>query len=279
MNTLPKISIITPSYNQEQFLREAIESVLDQNYPNLEYFIVDGGSTDGSIDIIKEFADRIDWWITERDEGQADAIYKGFERATGNLLGWLNSDDVYFPGALLKIGMAYAQCNEGSIYVGGAAIGGKGDGGIRACSIPTKHRGMFSRYGILGFGQQSSFFSADDYRQVGGLNSKLYIRMDGDIMYRLMKHNNKTVVVNGMVGFFRWHDNTKSTVSVDRYLRERDEFIKALELSTTGLIIRKVLFKLYRLAIGGYLKSFLATRQYRGMRMSEIWAKARRPIS
>lgn len=275
MKNYPKITIVTPSYNQAKFLRETIESVLNQNYPNLEYFIIDGGSTDGSVDIIQEYNDRIDWWVSEKDKGQSDAICKGFERATGDLFAWLNSDDVYFPEALWKIGKAYAQFPGASIYVGGIAVGEKGDGGIRKCSIPTAVHIMLSDYGILGFGQQSSFFDANVYRQTGGLNRNLYIRMDGDIMYRLMKNNHRAMVIDDMIGFFRWHETTKSTISVDRYLRERDEFTRSLEISRSEFGMRKILFKIFRFAKGGYFKSWLATRRYKGMRMSEIWAKNR----
>ena len=96
----PKISIITPSYNQGIFIEETILSVLDQNYPNLEYIIMDGGSTDNTVDIIKKYEDRITYWISEKDNGQSDAINKGFHKSTGDILHWLNSDDVLVPRAL-----------------------------------------------------------------------------------------------------------------------------------------------------------------------------------
>jgi len=103
----PRITIVTPSYNQAAFLEETIRSVLDQGYPNLEYLVVDGGSTDGSVEIIRRFADRLTHWESCKDRGQSDAINKGFARATGDIMGWINSDDMLAPGALGALAEAY----------------------------------------------------------------------------------------------------------------------------------------------------------------------------
>jgi len=109
---LPRITLITPSYQQATFLEATIRSVVDQRYPDLEYFVYDGGSTDGSVDIIRAHAADIDYWRSAPDEGQAAAINAGWERATGDILGWLNSDDQLAPGALLRVGRLFAAHPE-----------------------------------------------------------------------------------------------------------------------------------------------------------------------
>jgi glycosyltransferase involved in cell wall biosynthesis len=114
----PLISIITPSYNQADFLAQTIESVLAQEYPRLEYYVYDGGSTDGSQVVIRQYAERLTGWVSEIDHGQADAINKGFRKSTGEILAWLNSDDFYQPGALARVAQAFQEHPEAGLIYG-----------------------------------------------------------------------------------------------------------------------------------------------------------------
>lgn len=113
----PKISIITPSYNQGQFIEDTILSVIGQQYPNLEYIIIDGGSTDRTVEVIKKYEEHLTYWVSEPDRGQAHAINKGFSMATGDILAWLNSDDMYMPGALLHVAERM-ELDEPQIFFG-----------------------------------------------------------------------------------------------------------------------------------------------------------------
>jgi len=118
--TFPKISIVIPSYNQGQYLEESILSVIDQKYPDLELFVVDGGSTDNSVNVIKKYAQHLKWWVSEKDKGQSEAINKGFARATGDIISWLCSDDLYTPGTFHKVASYFSQQkgNVGLIHGG-----------------------------------------------------------------------------------------------------------------------------------------------------------------
>src|SRR5437762_483466 len=115
----PRITIVTPSFNQAQFLEETIRSVLLQGYPNLEYIVMDGGSTDGSAEILEKYSPWIDHWVSEKDNGQADAIYRGFERATGEIIGWVNSDDLLLPGALAAHAEYFLRHHQAQLVMGG----------------------------------------------------------------------------------------------------------------------------------------------------------------
>jgi len=186
MNPDPLVSIVTPSFNQAQFLEETICSVLDQDYPNIEYIIMDGGSTDSSLEIIKKYQSKLAGWVSEPDRGQTDAINKGFERASGEILAWINSDDTYQPGAVSEA-VEYFKSHTGTGLVYGDANLIDEEGKIigkfpaRQTDYPRLRRGY------VHIPQQSSFFSGDIWKRVGPLDPSFHFAMDYDLWVRIAR--------------------------------------------------------------------------------------------
>jgi glycosyltransferase involved in cell wall biosynthesis len=181
---LPKVSIVTPSYNQARFLEDTLRSVLQQDYANVEYIVVDGASTDGSVEIIEKYADRLDWWVSEPDRGQTDAINKGFARATGDILAWLNSDDTYKPGAISEaVAFLQAHTEVGMVYGDTNFVDAEGNviGKFNAQQTNLKRL----RRGGVYIPQQSAFWRAALWQRVGPLDPSFYFAMDYDLWVRL----------------------------------------------------------------------------------------------
>ncbi len=211
---IPLVSIITPSFNQGSYLEETIQSVLEQDYPRIEYIIVDGGSSDNSLEIIRRHSERLAWWVSEKDQGQTDAINKGFARAQGEILAWINSDDTYQPHAVSEaaaylqahpeVGMVYGDANL--IDQNGAHIG-------RFPARQTDYSRL--RTGYVHIPQQAAFFRKSIWQQVGPLDPTFYFAMDYDLWVRIARlaplHYHPQLWAN-----FRIHDTGKSVVSDDR---------------------------------------------------------------
>ena len=182
---LPKISIITPSFNQGQYLEETILSVLNQDYPALEFFIIDGGSTDSSVEIIKKYAHRLTYWESKPDRGQSHAINKGFRMASGEIVAWLNSDDLLAPGALKVVAQAWQQ-NPGLGLISGQTEiidqAGKPTGNIFG-SEPNVINSLLSSENPIS--QPSTFFSTSALKEVGFLDETLHMSMDWDLWLRI----------------------------------------------------------------------------------------------
>ena len=188
-NNFPKISIITPSYNQAQFLEKTILSVLDQDYPNTEYIVIDGGSTDGSVEIIQKYADRLDYWVSEEDSGQSAAINKGFLRATGEIICWLNSDDYFLPGTLAFVAEQLREGTNCHALVGQCFVvytDGKPPSLQRG--IYTNHRELLQFWRGYYMHQPAIFWRREVYEKIGLLDENLHYIMDFDYWTRISKH-------------------------------------------------------------------------------------------
>lgn len=210
----PLVSIITPSYNQANFLEETIRSVLDQGYPNLEYIIVDGGSTDGSLEIIQKYADRLAWWVSEPDQGQTDAINKGFSQAKGEILAWLNSDDTYLPAAVAEaVGYLQAHPEIGTVYGDANLIDDEGNVIGRFPAKQTDNRRLMRGY--VHVPQQATFFRTELWRKVGPLDPTFFFAMDYDLWVRLSQHA-PLKYYSRLWANFRLHGGAKSIEADDR---------------------------------------------------------------
>jgi glycosyltransferase involved in cell wall biosynthesis len=215
MSQWPLITVVTPSFNQADYLERTIQSVLQQEYPSLEYIIVDGGSSDGSVAIIRNYADRLCWWCSEPDGGQADAIAKGFARSTGEILCWLNSDDILLPGALKAVGEYFRNHSLVEVVNGGAYCIDAHDRPIRRLFESAYTHGVrasarrFQFYGQDGVYQQATFWRRAAYAAVGGVRKDFTFAMDLDLFTRLAARQ-RFHVIPCYLACFRYHDAGKS---------------------------------------------------------------------
>jgi glycosyltransferase involved in cell wall biosynthesis len=211
---LPRITVVTPSFNQAKYLETTIRSVLDQGYPNLEYMVADGGSTDGSVEVIKRYADRLAWWVSEKDRGQSHAINKAFERATGHVYGYINSDDFLFPGALETVGRTYAA---GAKWVLGWVQTIEADGGEWP-QLPGTMAGASDWFVRNPVPQQASFWAAELWKKLGPFKEEFRYAFDYEFWLRMrFKAGVSPTVVHKCLGSYRLHESSKTVSEWDLF--------------------------------------------------------------
>ena len=211
---LPLVSIVTPSFNQARYLEATIQSVLSQNYPRLEYIIVDGGSTDGSVEIIKKYENKLAWWASQKDQGQTDAINKGLAHAKGDILAWINSDDAYEAGALSSaVDFLQAHPENGLVYGDANYIN---EAGSVIGRFPAAQTDLVRlRRGYVHIPQQAAFFRAELWRAVGPLDPSFYFAMDYDLWVRLAMRSQVKYIPQTWADF-RLHTSGKTISADDR---------------------------------------------------------------
>lgn len=230
----PRISVVTPSYNQAQFIEETIRSVLLQGYPNLEYIIIDGGSTDNSVEIIKKYEPYLAYWVSERDRGQSDGINKGFERCTGDYIAWMNSSDCYMPNAFQDTLIEVKKCQPDLIYGCGYIGSSLNDkqviegNGTKVFSLKYLLRFFYSIEYIIP--SQSIFVSNIFLKKVGLLNENLHYWMDLDWLARIALENPLVYRNQQPICFYRIHNDAKTVLAHNAAMNpHREEGIKIVQ--------------------------------------------------
>jgi glycosyltransferase involved in cell wall biosynthesis len=225
----PKISVITPSYNQGEFIKETIDSVLSQNYPNLEYWVIDGGSKDNTVAILKSYGNKIKW-VSEKDRGQTHAINKGLRRATGSILTYLNSDDVYLPNTLNTVAEFFSN-NPAAMWLTGDyfiidATGKKIQSFIANYKKLLRQKPTLTRLAVANYIiQPSTFWRRELFKKIGFFDESLRYCMDFDYWMRTIKKYPPAILPNHF-SLFRVHKGSKGGGSYDKQFSEEHKIVK-----------------------------------------------------
>jgi len=251
----PKLTIITPSYNQADFLERTILSVLNQNYPNLEYIIVDGGSTDRSVEVIKKYEQYLAYWVSEKDKGQVHAINKGLERATGDWISFQNSDDVYFPGTFQRFGKAALEQSADILY--GDLFMITTDDEVTEVLKTTSYSLTCQILEGMQIHNQSLFFKKSLVEKYGKFDESFRFAFDYEFITRYTLHDSTKIrKIDGLGGALRVHADAKSStiasVGSEEHLRIQKLYNSAISFPALNKIrylwcrIRKVSYFLLR---------------------------------
>jgi glycosyltransferase involved in cell wall biosynthesis len=235
----PKISIVIPSYNQEEFLERTILSVLNQNYPNLELIIIDGGSTDGSTEMIKKYEMFLTHWVSEPDQGQASAIKKGFTKTTGEIMAWLNSDDMYLPGTLSAVAEVFGNDNTVDLVYGNGYHVDTEDTILGELRYTPFHFPTLLYSATMM--QAATFWKRNIYFNTGGINDSYRFSMDYDLLLRMTK-NGTCKHLRRYLSCFRIHGNQKTHVIAHVGKEEHDLIRRSFLSSNPGKMLKCAIF-------------------------------------
>lgn len=225
-----KVTVITPSYNQGDFLEETIQSVLQQTYSNIEYIIIDGGSTDQSVSIIQHYASKLSYWVSEKDQGQADAINKGLVRATGELVCWINSDDLLYPSFVADRVEQFKRYPNVVFIYGDVDQGATLEEKSLRLGATTDFKTMLLTLQVP-IPQQSTMWRTSLMEKIGYLEAKWHVLLDREYFMRIALHA-EILYIPGSVGFFRNHELSKSVAEWRRWADELELYYTQLFTNT-----------------------------------------------
>ncbi len=273
-----RISVVTPSFNQAAFLEETLRSVIAQKQFVHEYFVVDGGSTDGSVELIRRHADQIDFWLSEKDAGQADAIQKGFSRASGDYLFWLNSDDVLLPGALEKVHAALDAHPHWDALTG-YHVRMDADSRIISCHRTPTESAMRARWGIHHVIQQTCFFRRSLYEKIGKIDPQLHCVLDTELWCRMFDAGAVWGHIPHYLAGFRQHGAAKGSDSkwLQMYRDEEEMLRQKYPRYCADNLKHKAGLLWYRAGqvLGGrHLLAIRDSRRFRGKTLAEAFGHA-----
>jgi glycosyltransferase involved in cell wall biosynthesis len=239
----PKISIVTPSYNQGQYLEETIRSVLLQGYPNLEYIIIDGGSTDSSVEIIKKYEPWLTYWESKKDAGQSQAINKGFAQSTGEIMAWINSDDFYAPGAFSYVARAFL--NQETFWVAG--ITHKVDSSGNIIAQGKKYEESLENWHVgAPYLQPGIFWRRQLWQKSGQLDESLHYSFDYDLLMRFIQYQPFAYWIDQHIANFRIHSESKSGKDQLKFMPERQNTYKRYPYEGKSLKKKFYIWKMRR---------------------------------
>lgn len=282
-----KFSIVMPSYNQARFVEAAIQSVLSQECDDLEVLFIDGGSTDGTMEIVEKYRDRLAVCVSEPDQGQSDALHKGFCRATGDVLTWLNTDDLMLPGALSGVTRA-ARADPECEWFMGNVVWIDAEDHILRCRRGEAYGPLWPRLGLLTAAGPSAFFSPALYDRVGGLNHDLHYQMDTELWWRFVLSGARFQRLKDYTWALRLHadakvsghmfqdrDDPKAKAVAATQAREAKHINALITAQTIGIgpLAQRAAVLLKKALSPSYLRSVFESRRWGGLRVEEFFGR------
>ena len=269
-----KVSVITPSFNQQQYLEETMLSVINQKYENIEYIIIDGGSNDGSVELIRKYEKHLAFWVSEKDSGQSEAINKGFAKATGDIVCWINSDDILLPNAISNVAEYFDMHSEIDV-LSGILVKIDKSSRIYSSYFTIRHKNWYAKRGVYYLNQPALFWKRKVFLKTGLLREDFHFQMDKELLIRFFINNLKFAHTNKLLAGFRMHDNSKSFEGSNSRIYKTDtESISNIYRNKYGQkrpsAIYTWIYRIEKLVRGLYFKKWIFEKKWVGKKVVDL---------